>query len=258
MLIKKEILKNLCPVYIKEIEKLEQEYAEIPECDRGIKKDCLLKFSQNYLMLKELWDTFFDESRKEQAEASFTPNISQLVQTYLNNKIRSRYHFYILNGNDGYKKLWHETPNFNTSFLLDYSEIRLQLNLPQKGLEHTLKFFDEHSCEPLPKEAYILYTKAKELYSKILIADNKSDEEWFNLIIEVKDIEFVANNIEWRIGNNNLNCQKLWKLYLRYLEKNDTKVCAFFYYYCMLIRVDHLSFPGISREISRFLWEIAR
>uniref|UniRef100_A0A914Y5E9 Uncharacterized protein n=1 Tax=Panagrolaimus superbus TaxID=310955 RepID=A0A914Y5E9_9BILA len=60
-LIKNELFLTLPPSYQKAVEKVEQEFRDIPETDHRAKRDILLEFSLKYLMIKELWDIYFFE-----------------------------------------------------------------------------------------------------------------------------------------------------------------------------------------------------
>uniref|UniRef100_A0A914P4X6 Uncharacterized protein n=1 Tax=Panagrolaimus davidi TaxID=227884 RepID=A0A914P4X6_9BILA len=85
----------------------------------------------------------------------------------------------------------------------------------------------ETHCNPLPKEALILYLKTEKLYEAI-IAEKNNFDKWFDLICQVRDTKYILNNIEYRIGNDMTN-KELWKLYINYLQKNDTKRLLYIY-----------------------------
>lgn len=78
------------------------------------------------------------------------------------------------------------------------------------------------SGSPIPKEIFLLYKQNEKLYEEIVAAENDT-EKWFQLVAQVEDIEYVCNNVEYKIGNDLINVQ-LWKLYLNFLKKNDIKV----------------------------------
>ena len=60
MLVEKEILDKLCPSYRDAIQKLEKEYDEIPEDKLKEKRLLLFEFFKNYLMLRALWNVYFE------------------------------------------------------------------------------------------------------------------------------------------------------------------------------------------------------
>uniref|UniRef100_A0A914QU44 Uncharacterized protein n=1 Tax=Panagrolaimus davidi TaxID=227884 RepID=A0A914QU44_9BILA len=58
----------------------------------------------------------------------------------------------------------------------------------------------------------------KPLYHKIKAVEHIV-EEWFYLLLETRDIDFVADNVEYRLGKSLFKI-KLWKLYLTFLEEH--------------------------------------
>ena len=84
------------------------------------------------------------------------------------------------------------------------------------------------------KEIHKKVKKWINLYEKIEAVDYGSNE-WFQLLLEAGDHEFVCDNVEVVLGRNLLN-RELWKLYIEYLEKFEpiymlqiySKYCRFF------------------------------
>ena len=61
MLIENEILDKLCPSYQEAIRELEEAWNDYPEdVFEEVKTELLVEFCQKYLMLKELWDKYFE------------------------------------------------------------------------------------------------------------------------------------------------------------------------------------------------------
>lgn len=68
----------------------------------------------------------------------------------------------------------------------------------------------------------------KTLYKQIQ-AVKCNDELWFEKILELKDEEFIVDNVEYRLGGDLTN-RKLWKIYLKYLEdvgSERVSICSF-------------------------------
>uniref|UniRef100_A0A914QHV3 Uncharacterized protein n=1 Tax=Panagrolaimus davidi TaxID=227884 RepID=A0A914QHV3_9BILA len=75
-----------------------------------------------------------------------------------------------------------------------------------------------------------------ELYPRIKAAESGDIEKWFQLLVEVDDVDFVKDNVECRLGKNLFYVQ-LWKLYLAFLKEKKqyktlletySKYCRFF------------------------------
>uniref|UniRef100_A0A914QS45 Uncharacterized protein n=1 Tax=Panagrolaimus davidi TaxID=227884 RepID=A0A914QS45_9BILA len=219
MLVDEAVLKKLDSSYKKEILKLEAKYAAIKYKKFPRIKQLLFEFSQNYLMLPKYWDELFEASHKVVLTLYKSPSLRYFNghNESLRGRMRSRKHFFsndiLQHTEHGFKKLLHEPPKFYQEFV-EYNEIKKELCLPRKDLDKTWRYFKEYSSSPLPQEALLLYEETKKLYEKIISAKNDV-KKWFKLICQVKDDEYICNNVEYRIGNDMTN-KELWKLYIKF------------------------------------------
>uniref|UniRef100_A0A914Q9A0 Uncharacterized protein n=1 Tax=Panagrolaimus davidi TaxID=227884 RepID=A0A914Q9A0_9BILA len=232
MLVDEAVLEKLDPSYKKEILKLESKYAAIKYKKFPRIKQLLFEFSQNYLMLPKYWDELFVASHKVVLTLYKSPSLKYFNghNESVRGRMRSRKHFFsndILQRTEhGFKKLLNEPPKLHQEFV-EYNEIKKELCLPRKDLDKTWRYFKEYSSCPLPREALLLYEETEKLYEKIISAKNDV-KKWFKLICQVKDNEYICNNVEYRIGNDMTN-KELWKLYIKYLQKTDTKRLLYIY-----------------------------
>uniref|UniRef100_A0A914PDF8 Uncharacterized protein n=1 Tax=Panagrolaimus davidi TaxID=227884 RepID=A0A914PDF8_9BILA len=140
MLIEKELLDKLCPIYQKVVKQFEAEYSVIPSEDNYLPKreELLTEFSQNYFMLSNFWNEYFRIIGHRKS--------LKLERT----RARKHFHNYKGIGNDehGFKKLLHEQPNlYDFNPFKEYNPKENELILPRKRLDKSLRYYKEHSCK---------------------------------------------------------------------------------------------------------------
>uniref|UniRef100_A0A914Q8I2 Uncharacterized protein n=1 Tax=Panagrolaimus davidi TaxID=227884 RepID=A0A914Q8I2_9BILA len=109
------------------------------------------------------------------------------------------------------------------------------IGYPHDNLEEYFRHFERlASCIP-SKKVIKRYEEMKDLYLKIKAAEDNV-HEWFKLLLEVEDVDFVKDNVEFRLGKDYFDVQ-LWKLYIGFLKQNGeykrliqtySKYCRFF------------------------------
>uniref|UniRef100_A0AC35F1E8 Uncharacterized protein n=1 Tax=Panagrolaimus sp. PS1159 TaxID=55785 RepID=A0AC35F1E8_9BILA len=231
ILLSNEYFNKLDQSYQKCIMELEKELNETLWYDSALKSEIIDKFSDKYLMPKEIWDKRID---LQSLDANPNPKAE-----YKNIKEKALTHFYSKRKHPIYYRdpnrkllkakflpaifpLYEELQitfgeieeNDNDKF--DQKYIEYCLTFPHWRLEECLKEFDEISVTPIPKRVFKKYKNVKELYDKIKLSENDLNQ-WFKCLLESEDDVFIIHNIEYCIGTDLTN-KDLWKLYIQYLR----------------------------------------
>uniref|UniRef100_A0A914PJG2 Uncharacterized protein n=1 Tax=Panagrolaimus davidi TaxID=227884 RepID=A0A914PJG2_9BILA len=92
----------------------------------------------------------------------------------------------------------------------------------------------------------------KDLYLKIKAAEDNVDE-WFKLLLEVEDVDFVKDNVELRLGKDYFDVQ-LWKLYIGFLEQNGQykRLIQTYSKYCRFFLDDHEMLEKYTNDMSEY------
>uniref|UniRef100_A0A914P107 Uncharacterized protein n=1 Tax=Panagrolaimus davidi TaxID=227884 RepID=A0A914P107_9BILA len=92
----------------------------------------------------------------------------------------------------------------------------------------------------------------KPLYHKIKAVEHNV-EEWFYLLLETRDIDFVADNVEYRLGKSLFKI-KLWKLYLTFLDEHGeyTRLLETLSLYCRFFMDDEEMKEKYKTEMAKF------
>ena len=90
------------------------------------------------------------------------------------------------------------------------------LTWPHWKLRDMYRLFDEFSQAPLSSTEMAEYQKAVHLFDCLVEFEN-DDEAWLKCLMEVKDKDFILQNLACRIGKYPWN-QNLWKLYIQFAK----------------------------------------
>uniref|UniRef100_A0A914PXT4 F-box domain-containing protein n=1 Tax=Panagrolaimus davidi TaxID=227884 RepID=A0A914PXT4_9BILA len=100
-------------------------------------------------------------------------------------------------------------------------------------------------------EVYQKYQKMRKLYDKIQAAKNDIFQ-WFSLLKEADDEEFLCQNVEYRLGGD-LHNFELWILYFEYLkEQNPKEMLHLYSKYCRFFIDDSEVKEKYQKEVEKF------
>uniref|UniRef100_A0AC35F0S9 Uncharacterized protein n=1 Tax=Panagrolaimus sp. PS1159 TaxID=55785 RepID=A0AC35F0S9_9BILA len=244
MILSKEFYDQCCPTYQKVIDELEEKIAEIEEAknpaemneyDQQIKA-AILKFANEYLTPKEYWDhcisKLFDLGFDEYLKECYEINAIAYQHFHYDKELD------LLPNPEGDGELYLKLVDFQCQASLDegdYTADESDIRYPHNRLQECFRYFENNASRLPSTKVYKRYEEMKEMFSKIKAAE-EDVEEWFKLLIEVDDDEFVKDNVEYRLGKNLLD-RKLWMLYIEFLKQKEeyedllqvySKYCRFF------------------------------
>uniref|UniRef100_A0A914PSB8 Uncharacterized protein n=1 Tax=Panagrolaimus davidi TaxID=227884 RepID=A0A914PSB8_9BILA len=239
----KEFYDRCCPSYKKVIDELDEKLACMK--DRKEVRDAIMAFSRRYLTPKEYWNRCFEHDgqldendpdceiwgklcRKTAKHAFFHLHFEKKKWSFfsLTRNNLPPIHFYFNLYYDKHVKL------------IDYqhcSASERNIGYPHDNLEECFRHYEEVASSIPSKKVIKRYEEMKDLYLKIKAAEDNV-HEWFKLLLEVKDVDFVKDNVEVRLGKDYFDVQ-LWKLYIGFLKQNAeykrlihtySKYCRFF------------------------------
>uniref|UniRef100_A0A914YN43 Uncharacterized protein n=1 Tax=Panagrolaimus superbus TaxID=310955 RepID=A0A914YN43_9BILA len=249
--------------YLQQIKKLEQEIKALKNLHTNAyhKNIYLLlnKFAENFLMPSEYWTDLFETMWR------FNFNFDKNYITSL-----SKYHFYnkeddkfSTTSNISYQKvlsnpklkfltIFNEENEHKSGDRKNFSPLIQILQYPNCDIEQVWALYESEIYTFPAKNIVEIYQKMKDLYFKIKSMEENNVFEWFNILFEVGDDEFVIDNVENRLGKDLTN-KILWKLYIKFWEKRDKKTMLHIYSkYCRI-------FPGqksikneYEKEVKKF------
>uniref|UniRef100_A0AC35GHI1 Uncharacterized protein n=1 Tax=Panagrolaimus sp. PS1159 TaxID=55785 RepID=A0AC35GHI1_9BILA len=260
MLLSKEFYDRCCSSYKKVIDELDEKLAGMKEQKEV--RDTIMAFSRHYLTPKEYWNRCFehvgqlDENdpdckiweklcRKTAKRAFFHLHYdkekwSRLCLTRNN---LPPIHFYLDVYQDKYVKL--------IDFQCYYLDERV-IGYPHDNLEYCFHDFEELASSIPSKKVIKRYEEMKDLYLKIKAAEDNVDG-WFKLLLEVKDVDFVKDNVELRLGKDYFDVQ-LWKLYIGFLKQNgeNKRLIQTYSKYCRFFLDDHEMLEKYKNDMSEY------
>uniref|UniRef100_A0A914PNE3 Uncharacterized protein n=1 Tax=Panagrolaimus davidi TaxID=227884 RepID=A0A914PNE3_9BILA len=240
------------PTYLKAIDKLELNLDNINIHETG---QVISSFAKNYLTPKQYWEFWlssfeFDAIFHEEFEESCLKIAkTAYFHLYYNKEWNEWNENWSHEHNDSlqaYGENCVKVINFQNKHYLErgffkkdyqnYVVTEKDLQYPHDFLKECFHEFEsEASCLP-SKKLIKRYNEMLELYPRIKAAESDDIEKWFQLLVEVDDVDFVKDNVECRLGQDLLDVQ-LWKLYLAFLKENKqyktlletySKYCRFF------------------------------
>uniref|UniRef100_A0A914P267 Uncharacterized protein n=1 Tax=Panagrolaimus davidi TaxID=227884 RepID=A0A914P267_9BILA len=185
---------------------VEKEENNIEECF-----NLIAEFIFQFMMPKQFWDKLFEFGRDVRfhilchVKKVFAPSIYQFYC--------KKYDFEDLLISDIQRKI------YDSDYHL-YADAE-DLLYPQKYLGKKLEYYEKYYASYIPKSVIRTFEKMKGLYCKIKAVE-ENGEEWFKVLMEIEDEEFIEDNVEDRIGSDLTN-KKLWKLYIEYLKDSNKK-----------------------------------
>uniref|UniRef100_A0AC35GFP4 Uncharacterized protein n=1 Tax=Panagrolaimus sp. PS1159 TaxID=55785 RepID=A0AC35GFP4_9BILA len=292
MIISKELYDKCCPSYKTAIDELEKKIDEIKHSDDPFNTEddmatklceTIMKFSNSYLTPREYWKYLMQRIkkkvlandveewkkvcrkiakralfhlcyRKEWNEIRYKIEDDSLWKLYFDDTsvyyfkaygdkhlkmLNFQYNFYFGSG----KLKPHCRKYFVTEQDLEYPHVRLQ--------ECMHEYEKKSSGIPSAKIAK-QYKDNKKLYDKIKSVEHNV-KEWFKSLLEVRDIDFVMHNVEYRLGKNLFNIE-LWKLYIDFLEMGEkySRYLEVLSLYCRFFMDDEEMKEKYKREMARF------
>uniref|UniRef100_A0A914XU79 Uncharacterized protein n=1 Tax=Panagrolaimus superbus TaxID=310955 RepID=A0A914XU79_9BILA len=99
---------------------------------------------------------------------------------------------------------------------------------PNNKLVKNFSTYEKESYNFVSLKIVKAYENAKKLYDEVIknIQDDPVTEQWINTMMESDDVEFVEDNIEYKMCDDLKNLE-LWELYFQFLKKFDGKVGYF-------------------------------
>uniref|UniRef100_A0A914PFF9 Uncharacterized protein n=1 Tax=Panagrolaimus davidi TaxID=227884 RepID=A0A914PFF9_9BILA len=236
MSLSKEFYDRCCPSYKKVIDGLDEKLA----CMKDGKevRDAIMEFSRLYLTPKEYWNRCFEHDGRLDKNDPDCKMWKELCK-----KTAKHAFFHLHYDKEKWNRLCltrNNLPHDKYAKLIDYQYYSCDagerdIGYPHNNLEECFRNFEEMAASIPSKKVIKRYEEMKDLYLKIKAAEDNVDE-WFNLLLEVKDVDFVKDNVEVRLGKDYFDVQ-LWKLYIGFLKQNGeykrlihtySKYCRFF------------------------------
>uniref|UniRef100_A0AC34F2W6 Uncharacterized protein n=1 Tax=Panagrolaimus sp. ES5 TaxID=591445 RepID=A0AC34F2W6_9BILA len=235
MIISKAFYDKCSATYQKVIDEFEQKITDIQSQD-GINEKAkaaqleyiFVEYAQTYYIPMEYWLHFYTFHLTRYNKRVEDSGCSEVL---------------IYFRRDFYEKHWFNCSKFifalSYGFLdfYEYASEEIEISFPHSHLVELFDFYEKYLSSPPPKEVVKRYEAMKELYSKIIAAEDDV-EKWFKLLLEVGINDFVTHVTEYRIVKN-LNDEKLWKIYIGYLKDvNPKKMLAWYSKYCRFFMDD--------------------
>uniref|UniRef100_A0A914P683 Uncharacterized protein n=1 Tax=Panagrolaimus davidi TaxID=227884 RepID=A0A914P683_9BILA len=210
MILPADFYDKLDPLYREKLVQLEKAIKRVKTGKTLIIED----FCNQFMMPKEFWDKLIDIGHDDGRYG---------ISTYLNTIFKhSIYQFYFKPG-----QLASALTECDQRKIYDFDYTATKVDVkdlyyPHKDLQRKLEEYERnYACFLIPKSVLQKVEKMKSLYCKIKAVE-ENVEEWFEVLMELNDEEFIEKNIEYRIGSDLTN-KKLWKLYIEYLKNTNNK-----------------------------------
>uniref|UniRef100_A0A914YDX5 Crooked neck protein n=1 Tax=Panagrolaimus superbus TaxID=310955 RepID=A0A914YDX5_9BILA len=242
-IISKEQLDKFCPSYQKVILELEKilEACEIKAAKQQRVKqpkakkveqwkkriNFIKEFANNYLMPGEYWlylREAYEKANKHSREKYLKVNWKAYEHLFYDRKGGC------LDDYENYKAKRLALLKFDRTNLIKEGiycglETAFDISFPHRFIEESFKGYQKQCKSSLSREVVQKYQRMKDLYTRIKAAEARicSVEEWFGLLCEAENHEFVCHNAEYRLGMN-LADKELWILYINYLQKHDPQI----------------------------------
>uniref|UniRef100_A0AC34FQU1 F-box domain-containing protein n=1 Tax=Panagrolaimus sp. ES5 TaxID=591445 RepID=A0AC34FQU1_9BILA len=132
-----------------------------------------------------------------------------------------------------------------------YSCSKHALSYPHSHLKHCFRIYERHSIHQPSDKLIKKYEEMQKMYLQIKAAE-KDSEKWFQLLIEIDNVNFVCDNVECRLGKNLLD-NNLWKLYIDFLrEKNPKQMLYIYFKYCRFFMDDSEMIEKYKEEMAKY------
>uniref|UniRef100_A0A914Q454 Uncharacterized protein n=1 Tax=Panagrolaimus davidi TaxID=227884 RepID=A0A914Q454_9BILA len=286
MIISKELYDKCCPSYKKGIDELEKKIAKIKHSDDDMATklcETIMKFSNSYLTPREYWKYLMQRIYKE----IDINDVEKLKANCRKIAKRALFHFYYNSEwnaiqykiygdsiirmifddlsvcyfnayDDKHLKLLNFQYNFyfesgkHKSSFRKYAVKSRDLEYPHAHLQEFMQEYERKSSRIPSAKITQQYKDNKKLYDKIKAVEHNV-KEWFNLLLEVNDIDFVMHNVENRLGKNLFNIE-LWKLYLTFLEKHGeySRLLEVLSLYCRFFMDDEEMKEKYQTQMAKF------